>query len=429
MQPHRAQVPAPYGKVDGGVDLLADVDAHAYQAVLGLVNGRWRSVGSMDGHYVKLFRAYLKPLDGPHARLRPGKDGIERRGEVAERLKQAAAVGGLCAGLAGGGSAAYETLVGTAGRKEIFAEKGVPVGEEHKSAPGGHHAHVGEVAGGDKTVAPLVGEICQLGHGHTAYYLGEAVVAEPRLVSTDGRLKAGSGRKERADGQLTEVGPDVAGIVVLVTHKVEQQFGVARAEPRYPLRQLHVALGIEAAAEAYERGRGGEIVDNGVKHGRSVSAVAASPDKAYEHVDGALLGRAEALAVGGGVVQADGLKAPRIRHGHGKAVAAVGRLNAEHYAPLVAEAHEIALAATERAVDDLNHVVGLGGLGVERIVAERTFEHDHLVGVVLVEVHEGAHLLLGHGVVGAAAAVGPPVEHLAVGIAAREKVGNGAPCA
>ena len=34
VQPHRPQVPAPYGKVVGGVDFLADADAGLYQLVL-----------------------------------------------------------------------------------------------------------------------------------------------------------------------------------------------------------------------------------------------------------------------------------------------------------------------------------------------------------------------------------------------------------
>ena len=37
VQPHRLQIPAPYGKVVGGVDFLADADTSLYQQILYLI--------------------------------------------------------------------------------------------------------------------------------------------------------------------------------------------------------------------------------------------------------------------------------------------------------------------------------------------------------------------------------------------------------
>ena len=61
MQPHRPQVPAPYGKVVGGVDFLANADAGIYQTVLCRV---FFLCGRLDGHDVQRIFADLEILYG-----------------------------------------------------------------------------------------------------------------------------------------------------------------------------------------------------------------------------------------------------------------------------------------------------------------------------------------------------------------------------
>ena len=83
VQPHRLQVPAPYGQMGGGIDFLADIDASCGQSVFRTVDVRRR-----DGQYVQVFFPYLEAGEGFYCRILIGQDTVERGGEVPERLNE-----------------------------------------------------------------------------------------------------------------------------------------------------------------------------------------------------------------------------------------------------------------------------------------------------------------------------------------------------
>ena len=395
MQPHRTQIPAPNGQARRGVDLPANVYAHGYEHVGGAVNavhvGRY-------GHDVELCPARAEALDGLYGRRLVGKHAVERGRKVTERLYQFLPtpflpVAGLCAD-----GAAYEALVGPAGGMEILAEERVPIGEDREpaaSAAYGSYAYVGVINGGERLFPALAGIIGKLGYADPAHVFGERPVGEPSLAAA--QRDAGRRRKERAQGEGGPFGAHVAGIVALVAHKVQYQFGVGHRQRGQPAGQSRMAFAGQALAQPYKRRLGHKTVDDGVKHGQRLAAVTAALQHAGEQVDGALLHGAQGLAVALGVMQAHYVQAPHVGYGDGHAPVRIKRLDVEHQPPLAVEARKIALAALQRPVDYFHNLVRLVGLGVEGVVRVRALKYDDAVSIVLVEILEQTHLPLGHG--------------------------------
>ena len=103
------------------------------------------------------------------------------------------------------------------------------------------------------------------------------------------------------------------------------------------------------------------------------------------------------MAVALGIVEAHHAQAPRIWYRHGKTTRRPESLEVEHYPTLPAKTRKVALASLERAVHHTHYLIWLARLGVERIVGIRALKHHHLVGIIVVEIHESPHLLLGYG--------------------------------
>lgn len=73
VQPHRLQVPAPYGQMGGGIDFLADVDASRGQSFFCTVDVRRR-----DGQHVQGFYPYLETGEGFYRRVLVSQYAVER---------------------------------------------------------------------------------------------------------------------------------------------------------------------------------------------------------------------------------------------------------------------------------------------------------------------------------------------------------------
>ena len=110
--------------------------------------------------------------------------------------------------------------------------------------------------------------------------------------------------------------------------------------------------------------------------------------------------------------------------GDGQPAARHDALNTEHQPLFPVETADVAFAPGKRAVNHTDNLVRFVGFRVEGIVGIRTFQHDHLVGIVLVVVAESTDLRFGYGAshrffVWRALAVVP---YISVGIVVTEKL-------
>ena len=84
--------------------------------------------------------------------------------------------------------------------------------------------------------------------------------------------------------------------------------------------------------------------------------------------------------------------------GDGEMAARFDALHLEHQSLFAAEAADVAFPSCQGAVEHTDNLIGLVVLvGIESVIGIGSLQHHHLVGIVVIEVHERPHLFFRDG--------------------------------